>query len=129
MNKINNSNLIENIKIIAKGSIISIIITLILLLVFSIVLTYTSINENLIKPVIIVVSTISVLIGTSIGSIKIKNNGIINGGLIGLFYIITIYFVSSLTGTGFCLNMYSIIMIGVNIIAGMIGGIIGINLK
>ena len=60
---------------------------------------------------------------------KIKKNGILNGGIIGLIYILFIYFASSITGNGFGLNVYSIIMIILGILAGMIGGIVGVNLK
>ena len=128
MDNLNNSEVFQNIKRIMKGCIISIIITLVFLLIFSVILTYTSVSENIQKPVIIVISTISVLIGASISSLKLKKRGIINGGIIGFLYIISIYFLSSITLTGFNLNIYSIIMILFNIFAGMIGGIIGVNL-
>ncbi|MCI8397200.1 MAG: TIGR04086 family membrane protein [Clostridia bacterium] len=58
-----------------------------------------------------------------------KKNGIINGGIIGLVYILLIYLLSSLTGTGFNLNIYSIIMMLICISSGAIGGVVGVNLK
>ncbi len=60
---------------------------------------------------------------------SIKKNGILNGGIIGLSYILLIYIASSITGSGFNVNMYSIIMILIGISAGMIGGVVGVNLK
>lgn len=102
-------------------------LTLILLFLFSIILTYTNISENTIAPVIIIITIISILIGSSMSTIKIKKNGIVNGGLIGFIYILTIYIISSIVKTGFALNMYSIIMIILSILAGMIGGIVGVN--
>ena len=59
----------------------------------------------------------------------IRKNGIINGGIIGLAYIVFIYLASSVTGSGFSLNVYSIIMIALGIIAGMIGGIVRSKFK
>ena len=114
---------------IFKGIIISFILTLILLFLFSIMLTYTSIGENVIPTVIIIATVISILIGSSISTIKIKKNGIVNGGVIGLIYILGIYLVSSIVQTEFTLNIYSIIMILLSILAGMIGGIVGVNIK
>lgn len=73
---------------IAKGVGIALLTSLILLLIFAIMLTYTNISESIISPVIIVITAISILIGSSIGNIKIKKNGLLNGGLIGR----TIYF-------------------------------------
>ena len=60
---------------------------------------------------------------------SIRKNGILNGGIIGLAYILFIYIASSITGSGFGLNKYSIIMMTLGIFAGMIGGIVGVNLK
>lgn len=73
---------------ILKGIGISLVTTLILLLIFSIILTYTNIPENTINAVIMIITAISILIGSSVGNIKIKKNGLINGGIIGrkLYY-------------------------------------------
>ena len=51
----------ENIKNIFKGVAISLISTMILLFVFSVILTYTNVSENTITPVIIVITAISIL--------------------------------------------------------------------
>lgn len=52
----------ENIKNIFKGVAISLISTMILLLIFSAILTYTNVSENTITPVIIVVTAIGILV-------------------------------------------------------------------
>lgn len=52
----------ENIKHIFKGVAISLISTMILLFIFSVILTYTNVNENTIIPVIIVVTAIGILV-------------------------------------------------------------------
>ncbi len=102
---------------IIKGSIISIIITLIMLLIFSVILTYTKVGEETISPVIIVISGISIIIGSSMTTIKIKRKGIVNGAIIGIIYMMAIYIISSITTLNFSLNMYSIIMILTGIIS------------
>lgn len=112
---------------IVKGIIMAFASTFILLFVFAIILTYTSISESVIPPVIIVITIISILFGSSISTIKIKKNGIVNGGIIGLSYILMLYFISSIVHTGFALNIYSIVMIIVSVLSGMTGGIIGVN--
>lgn len=119
----------KNIKYIIKGVIISIIATLILLLIFSILLTYTNISEKLINPFIIVITAISILIGSSIGNRKIEKNGMANGAFIGGGYILVLYLTSSLLSANFSINFKTIIMIVVGIIFGIIGGIIGVNSK
>ena len=117
----------ETIKNIFKGIGISMIFTITCLLIFSLILAYTNIGEETITPVIIIVTGISILIGSSIGNIKIKKNGILNGALIGGGYILILYLISSLLNVRFRLNIQSIIMIIVGIVFGIFGGIIGVN--
>ena len=122
----NNSNSVVRI---LKGSIISIITTLILLIIFSAMLTYTNINENTIPTVIIICTALSILIGSQIATSKIKRNGILNGALVGIIYIAFLYIISSCITKNFSLNNYSIIMMLVSILIGGVGGIIGVNRK
>ena len=99
----------------------------VLLAIFAIVLTYTSVSENTIVPVIIVVTGISILVGTILESRKIVKNGIWLGGIIGLVYVLILYIISSLLNADFSINTQSFILILVAIFSGMIGGIIGVN--
>ncbi len=112
-----------------KGISIAMLFTVVCLLIYSIILTYTNISENTIVPVIIVVTGISILIGSSIGNMQIKKNGILNGALVGGGYILILYLISSLLNVRFSLNLQSVIMIAVGIVFGIIGGIIGVNKK
>ena len=117
------------VKNVLKGSIISIVITLVFFLIFALILTYTNISETTIFPVIVVITGISILIGSFLGSVKIRKNGLLNGGLIGLFYILALYLISSSLIGDFSLNFNSFILIIAAILAGMIGGIIGVNIN
>lgn len=119
----------ENIKNIFKGVGISLVSTMVLLLIFSAILTYTNVSENTITPVIIILTAISILFGSSLANMKIRRNGLLNGGLVGGVYILTLYIISSVLNWKFSLNMQSIIMIVVGIIFGILGGIIGVNKK
>ena len=81
---------------ILKGSIISILLTLILLTIYSALLSFTNISENTMTPVVLVMTGISILIGSSMSSINIKKQGMLNGGLVGLIYMLFIYTLSSI---------------------------------
>ena len=114
---------------ILKGVGISFAFTLICLTIFSVLLTYTSLSENLIQPVVISVTGISILAGSFFATRKVGKNGILKGIAVGLIYIVFIYFISSIVNNGnFSLNLGSIIMILAGIICGAIGGIIGVNI-
>ena len=127
MESFEKSNVLVNI---SKGVIISVLATVIALFVFSCLLVYTNISESLMQPVVIVITGVSILIGSSIGNIKAKKHGMLNGAIIAGIYIFLLYIVSSaVNGGNFSINIQSLIMMGVGILGGIIGGIIGVNIK
>ena len=127
MEPVNISN--NNLKGVIKGVVISYIFTIVMCLIYAIVLTYTNVQENTIPPVIIVITAISIFIGSTIGNYKIQKNGLLNGALVGLIYIVTIYLISSILNGYFTLNIASIIMIVLSILFGILVGIIAVNMK
>ena len=130
MIKVNeNSTHSNNIIKILKGSILAIVISIILLVIFAIVLTYTNFNENMTPTVIIIITAISILIGSQITTSSIKKNGILNGIVVGLIYVLFLYLMSSTISKNFSLNNYAIIMIAVSVAIGGLGGVIGVNRK
>ena len=109
---------------IVKGVAISIGFTFIALFIFSCLLVYTSINENLMQPIVIVTTAISILLGSSIGNKRANKNGILNGALVGFIYMLLIYlFSSSFNEINFSLNLQSAIMIS----SGIVGGVVRRN--
>ena len=118
----------KNIVNILKGTVISILLSLILLTIYSALLSFTNISESTMTTVVLVITGISILLGSSMSSINIKKQGMLNGGLVGLIYVLLIYLLSSIFLVGFQFNLNSIIMIAVGILTGMIAGIIGVNL-
>ena len=128
MEKLENENN-KSIIHILKGLGIAFIITFIFLLILAIILTYSNVSENIINPTIIIITALSILIGSSISNAKIKKNGLINGGIIGGVYIILLYLFSSVFSMQFSLTMQSVIMIITGIIFGILGGIIGVNIS
>lgn len=111
------------------GTAISILLTLIALLIFSMILAYTNVGEETMETVIIGITGISILAGSSVATSKIKKRGIINGILIGALYIILIYMVSSILNKNYSINQYAIIMSLVGMLSGAVGGIVGVNKK
>ena len=95
----------KNIIRLIKGSISSIIISVI----FLFVLTYTTVPESTMPLVITVIIGVSILIGSSISSMKIKKNGFINGGVVGLIYMLFLYISSSMALSGFSINLNTLI--------------------
>lgn len=123
------SDNLSNVKNIFKGTLISIIISIVLLFNFSAILTYTKLSETTMPTIVIIITIISILIGSQITTSNVKKRGIINGGLVGLTYMIILYLISTIITKEFGVSLYSIIMLISSIFAGAVGGIIGINRK
>ena len=129
-NNTSNKNLRrKNLIKIVKGSIISIVFSLIFLLVLALLLTLTNMPESVIPTAIIIISAVSIFTGSIFSSMNINKNGILNGGLVGLIYILIIYLLSSMLFVGFSISIKSIIMIVSSVLAGMMGGIVGVNIN
>lgn len=113
-------NMPENniIKSILTGIIKSFVITFILIMLISIILVNTNINESIIGPGIFIITCISIFVGAMS---SIKNNGIINGGIVGIIYILAIYLLSSIFNGEFGLTISSLILIILSILSGMVG--------
>ena len=114
---------------ILRGVLISFLFTICMLVIFSILLVYTDLSEQTISPVIITITGISILIGSSLGTRKLHKNGLLSGGIIGSTYILLLYIISSLISSNFSINWVSVIMIIVGLIGGVFGGIVGVNTK
>lgn len=118
-----------NLKMIAKGILVSYLSTIPLFLVFSFVLSYMDFPEKFITPVVLIITVVSVIIAGSTATRKVRNKGWMNGSIVGLAYIVTLYLLSSIVFGNFAVDSHVALMAVLSIVSGSIGGIIGINLK
>lgn len=108
------------------GVITSFVITLILIMILSFFLVNTNISENIIGPGIVVITCISIFVGTMTTA---KKNGLLYGSAIGIIYIAFLYILSSIFNGSFGITIGSAILILLSILSGMLGGIAGVNIK
>lgn len=112
-----------------KGLLISFVMTVLLLIIFTLVLTFTNISENMLT----VFNSISIITSIAIGSVyisyKANRKGWIVGGIIGFCYIIIIILVGAMINKELGFDLYIITKILIALIVGIIGGMIGVNLK
>ena len=69
---------------VAKGALVAVCVSLVLVLLFAFLLKFTNIPESTIKPVNQVIKGLSILIGVFVGLRKSKELGLVSGLLIGL---------------------------------------------
>lgn len=127
-NNIKKINSFSFAKKIIKGYFVSCIVSMMFLIVYALLLANTNISEGTINISIMIIVGISILIGSSISSISIKKNGIINGLCVGGIYIFSLYIISSIIICNFSFSLSSVIIMIIGTIVGGIGGIIGVNI-
>ena len=110
---------------ILKGEIIAFIINIFGLIILSLIMTYSTISDNNIPTLVIAVNTLAILIGSSIATIKLEKKGIVNGLIIGVLYMLIYLLISG----NINFSSKTILLIILGVIAGGIGGIIGVNLN
>ena len=117
------------LKTFVKCLIIEMIISILGMLILALVLSKTSVSDNIMGNVIIGISAFAISIGGFIGSRNLKIKGIFSGALQGIFYMLALYLISSIASQNFSVGIQGLVMIIVGIVAGAVGGIIGANIK
>ncbi len=121
-------SLIKGINI-AKSLTLSFIITLVLIIVVSLLLTYTSLKESRIPLLNTIVMIISITIGSIYMAINMEENGWLYGGIVGALYFIVLVLLNYLFIKPFVFDIYSLSKFFIALVTGIIGGVIGINIK
>ncbi|WP_187287393.1 TIGR04086 family membrane protein [Gottschalkia acidurici] len=121
--------IINYVKDISKAGLISIGITLISIIIQTFLMIYTSISENILPITNSIIMILSVTIGAIYISLKTKQKGWLNGAIVGLTYMALMVLLNIGLVNDFVLNSYVLIKSGIVLIVGVIGGMIGVNLK
>ncbi len=129
MEELNEKMGINKFLLMVKGICFSMCATLIMILVLSMVLSFTNVKENVIMPTVIFISSFSILMGGFLVAKKVSEKGIIYGSVLGFCYMLLLYLISSIMNFNFSLNANAIMMIVFGVIGGAIGGVLGVNLK
>ena len=114
---------------VAKGAIVAVCVSLVLVLLFAFLLKFTNIPESTIKPVNQVIKGLSILIGVFVGLRKSKELGLVSGLLIGFIYTIVAFVIFSILGGVFAFDLTFLTDILFGAVMGAICGIICVNLK
>ena len=114
---------------IFKSTIFSYLFTIILFAILSLILTFSNLSDSFIPTAVVIISIVSILLGSSLASLNSRSHGWLMGLLVGLSYFFILYFISSLLISGFSINLTTIYLALGMAFTGIIGGIIGINRK
>ncbi len=112
-----------------KGIIYGYVITVPIFIAFALVLTYTKFPEKYISLVVLVTTIVSVVFAGSTSAKGSKDKGWLLGSVVGLLYMLILYFLSSIVFKNFSIDRYILTNSLIGILSGAIGGIIGLSTK
>lgn len=115
--------------VLLKGTLISLAVSLVGILIFAFFIKYVAVPTSAIRPVNQVIKGISLLVGTLIALKKTDKMGLVTGLLIGLFYTVLAFVVFSILDGHF---EFSKTLVNDLLFGGIIGaicGIIAVNLR
>jgi putative membrane protein (TIGR04086 family) len=118
----------SRIKYLLKGVLVAFIITIIALIFFSLILRVTSLRESKLTTLNNITMILSVAIGSFYTAVKIRENGWLNGAIVGALYYLIIILLNIVIIRPETSNMYLFIKLLISTVAGFIGGMLGINL-
>lgn len=111
-----------------KGLLLAFIITSVLIIFFSLLLTYSTLRESKMPLLNTIIMIISITSGSIYMGRKTKEKGWVNGALIGIGYYLILIMLNFLFLKPFTIDIFSITKLFLASITGVIGGIIGINI-
>lgn len=119
------ANIISMVKAIA----VSYLITIPLFAIFALLLLCSDFPEKFLPSAVITTTLISIVVAGWTSTSKIRSKGWLNGGIIGLVYMLVLYLVSSLVYGDYSITPHVLVMLIIGVVMGSIGGILGINLR
>ncbi len=116
-----------NIKKLCKAVLLSLIISVIFVGIFSAVVCFTDISDGTVSAVIFAISVVSVLIGALVLAKNIDCGGLLNGLFTALGYFAVLTAATLLINGSVGFDMHNILRFAACLGAGMLGGVLGIN--
>lgn len=113
---------------IIRTTIIAVIISLVLVLVFALIVNLVDVGESVIMPVNQVIKLLSVLAACFVG-FKDNKQGAFKGALSGLCYTLLSILVFGLISKEISFNLMKLVDVALGIVAGAISGILAVNLR
>ena len=114
-------------KAVFMGSVFSVIVTLILVLIIATVYYFANINDTVLNVLLILVSAVSAFLGGLFSSKRSGDNGLVHGLLTSLVYLIILFAAAFAVNKQLSPAPRLITMLVAGSAAGMLGGIFGVN--
>lgn len=118
----------RSIKGILRGSLVSVILNILLLIVLSIIMINTNIDEGKYNVIFYLICEGSLALGALYGAKYSEKKGLITGICISLIFSMIMWIFISISGDIQLLSNGIIKRTLLNVVVGAVGGILGVNL-
>lgn len=118
----------DDVKDIVKCVLISIVSCLALILLFAIVVKFANLSDSVIKPVNIIIKSVSVIAGILFG-IKHTSVGAIKGLLTSILFVLVTYILFAIINQDWSFDISMLIDAIILIVEGLAGGVLTVNIK
>ncbi len=125
----NEKSVISTVKIIIATTLTAFLITIILMGLLAVCICYTPLPEEAVTGAVYILNYVSVFTAGLLSAAKAKRKGFVTGGIAGACYMMLVYLLGVILFNGVHFTKDIALMVLYCTIVGMVGGIIGINLK
>ncbi|WP_123054270.1 TIGR04086 family membrane protein [Clostridium sp. JN-1] len=112
----------------AEGVLRGFIMTVILLLIFAVIMTFTEVSDKVSSMFYLVTTLLSIMYGSIYAVKKIKKRGWLIGIMVAVLYLLVLYIVSIISGNSAVLGIDRIKRFGLALLVGILSGMIGVNI-
>jgi len=86
-------------------------------------------KEDTIPLLSTIIMIVSIAVGSIYMAIKAEEKGWLNGGIVGVLYFLILLLLNYLFIKPFIFDVYTIGKLFISLVAGVVGGMIGVNIK
>lgn len=119
----------SSVIVIGKGLLFAFLISAVLLVIYGILLTVTSLSETSVPTVIMIITMVSIALSSIYTAVRVDSRGWLNGAIVGFMYMLVLFLIGLIFNTGVSLDSFIFFRLLMGFVIGALAGIIGINLK
>jgi putative membrane protein (TIGR04086 family) len=113
---------------VGNGVFRATIITIIMLVILSVIMSFSDVSRQVISVYYLVATCISIIYGAIYAARKNNKKGWLVGILVAFFYMLVLYLISMLVFKDTTLQMKDLLRLVIALVVGTLSGMLGINL-
>ncbi|MGE5626491.1 MAG: TIGR04086 family membrane protein [Solirubrobacterales bacterium] len=113
---------------VLEGVLRGFIITVVMLLIFAVIMTFWDIQDSTCSLFYLVVTMISIIYGSMHAVMRIRKKGWLTGFMVALIYMLVLYTVSVISGNPSVIGIDRLERLGLALATGTMAGMLTINL-